>query len=169
MEPGVMLRIIMIATGVLLFGFTLSSLARRRLTEPFCMTWGLVSVIIVLAGILLRPDEWNRYISTTGMLMMVVFGFCVIYGTLFMSAKVSGLMRRNQELAMQVSLLKHENEVIRERLGELCELCGAYAEGQDGWEEHSHEKSACGNQYAGACRGGDGASGASAPFESGGI
>ena len=119
MEPGGMLRIIMIATGIILFGVTLSSLARRKMTEPFCMTWGLISVIIILAGILLRPDEWTRYISATGMMFVVLIGFCVVYGAFFMSAKVSELMRRNMELAMQVSLLNHENELIRRRLEEL--------------------------------------------------
>lgn len=120
MEPGAMLRIIMIATGVFLFGVTISSLAKRRMTEPFCMTWGLISLIIILAGILLRPDEWNRYISTKGMLFIVLIGFCVVYGIYFMSARVSELMRRNQELAMQVSLLNYEMEKMQKRLEDLC-------------------------------------------------
>lgn len=120
MEPGSMLRIIMIATGVFLFGVTLFSLAKRRMTEPFCMTWGLISLIIILAGILLRPDEWNRYISTKGMLLVVLIGFCVVYGIYFMSARVSELMRRNQELAMQVSLLNYEVEKLQKRVEEIC-------------------------------------------------
>lgn len=124
MEPGAMLRIIMIATGVLLFGVTISSLAKRRMTEPFCMTWGLISLIIILAGILLRPDEWNRYISTKGMMFIVLIGFCVVYGIYFMSARVSELMRRNQELAMQVSLLNYEVEKMQKRLEDLCATQG---------------------------------------------
>ncbi|MCM1325058.1 MAG: DUF2304 domain-containing protein [Bacteroidales bacterium] len=119
MEPGAMLRIIMIATGVFLFGVTLSSLAKRKMTEPFCMTWGLISLIIILAGILLRPDEWNRYISTKGMLLVVLIGFCVIYGIYFISARISELMRRNQELAMQVSLLNYEVEKLRQEIENL--------------------------------------------------
>ncbi|MCM1185815.1 MAG: DUF2304 family protein [Lachnoclostridium sp.] len=119
MEPGAMLRIIMIATGVFLFGVTLSSLAKRKMTEPFCMTWGLISLIIILAGILLRPDEWNRYISTKGMLLVVLIGFCVIYGIYFISARISELMRRNQELAMQVSLLNYEVEKLRQQIENL--------------------------------------------------
>ncbi|MBO4981515.1 MAG: DUF2304 domain-containing protein [Lachnospiraceae bacterium] len=119
MEPGAVLRIVMIVTGVFLLGQSVSSLARRKMTEPFCLTWGLISVIIILAGILLRPDEWNRYISGTGMLLVLMIGFCVLYGAYFMSARVSELMRKNQELAMQVSLLKHETEVLEQRMEEL--------------------------------------------------
>ena len=119
MEPGAVLRIVMIVTGVFLLGQSVSSLARRKMTEPFCLTWGLISVIIILAGILLRPDEWNRYISGTGILLVLMIGFCVLYGAYFMSARVSELMRKNQELAMQVSLLKHETEVLEQRMEEL--------------------------------------------------
>ena len=121
MEPGALLRIIMILTGVILFFVTLSSLAKRRMTESFCLTWGLISVIIILAGILLRPTEWSSYISGTGMILVGMISFCVIYGAYFMSTKVSELMRRNLELAMQVTLLKKENEEIQKKLQEISE------------------------------------------------
>lgn len=119
MEPGVLLRIIIILVGIVLFCVTLFSLAKRRMTESFCLTWGFISVIIVLAGILLRPTELASYISGTGMILVGIVAFCVIYGAYFMSIKVSELMRRNLELAMQISLLRKENEEIRERLQEL--------------------------------------------------
>ena len=119
MEPGVLLRIIIILVGVVLVCVTLFSLAKRRMTESFCLTWGFISVIIILAGILLRPTELASYISGTGMILVGIVAFCVIYGAYFMSIKVSELMRRNLELAMQISLLRKENEEINERLQEL--------------------------------------------------
>lgn len=121
MGPEVLLRIIIILLGVVLFCVTLFSLAKRRMTESFCLTWGFISVFIILAGILLRPTEWTSYISSTGMILVGIVAFCLIYGAYFMSIKVSELMRRNLELAMQISLLGKENEEIRERLQELLE------------------------------------------------
>lgn len=115
------MRIVMIVTGIFLLGVAVSSLARRKMTEPFCLTWGLISVIIILAGILLSPAEWTRYISGMGMLLVLMIGFCLIYGAYFLSARVSELMRKNQELAMQVSLLNYENEVIAKQIEELAE------------------------------------------------
>lgn len=120
METGDLLRIIICCGGVLLLGITLSSLARRRMTEPFCLAWGIISVTLILAGILLRPTMWNRYISITGMLLLLLLGFAVIYIAYFVSAKVSDLMRKNQELAMQVSLLNQEKEEMWRKLEELC-------------------------------------------------
>ncbi len=119
MQQGNILQIIMVVTGIVLFVVTLNSLARRKMTESFCLAWGLISVILVIAGFLLRPSEWSRYISTTGMVLVVMIGFCVVYVAYFMSAKISEVSRRNQELAIQVSLLNQENERILERLEEL--------------------------------------------------
>lgn len=89
------------------------------MTEPFVLTWGLISVIIVLGGVLLRPTEWNRYISGTGLLLVGLISFCVIFGTYFISARVSELMRRNMELAMELSLMKQESEEMKEQLERL--------------------------------------------------
>lgn len=121
MEPGMILQIIMIVVGIFLLGAVVSSLARRKMTESFCLAWGLVAIIIILAGILLRPAEWNRYISGMGMVLLLMIGFCIVYGAYFMSTKVSELMRKNMELSIQVSLLKHEKEEFSKQLKELAE------------------------------------------------
>ena len=117
MEPGLMLQIIMILTGVYLLVRTISSLAKRRMTEPFCLTWGLVAIGIILAGCLLRPAGWNQYISYTGMVLLLLIGFCLLYGAYFISCRVSELMRQNNELAIQVSLLKEEVGRLQEKTG----------------------------------------------------
>lgn len=119
MEAGMLLRIIMIGAGVFLFGITVASLAKRRMTDVFCLIWELISVLLVLAGILLKPAGWNKYISFTGLKIILLIGFCLIYGAYFISARISELMRKNQELAMHVSLLEAEYEEIKEKLDKL--------------------------------------------------
>ncbi len=119
MEAGMLLRIIMIGAGVFLFGITVASLAKRRMTDVFCLIWELISVLLVLAGILLKPAGWNKYISFTGLMIILLIGFCLIYGAYFISARISELMRKNQELAMHVSLLEAEYEEIKEKLDKL--------------------------------------------------
>lgn len=119
MGMGMILQAIMIVLGGALFCETLSSLARRKLTEPFSLTWGLISVIIILAGCLLRPSGIAQYISVTGLILVLLIGFCIIFGAHFMSSVVSDLMRKNNELAIQVSLLNQEREEIRKQLDEI--------------------------------------------------
>ena len=119
MSQGNVLQIIIIITGIFLLCVTTTSLARRKMTESVCITWGLISVMIILAGILLRPVGWSKYVSTLGMMLVLIVIFCVIYVAYFLSSKVSELSRKNQELAIQVSLLNQENERILERIEEL--------------------------------------------------
>lgn len=119
MGVGDILRIIMIATGILLFAITLSSLARRKMNESFSLTWGLVSVIFILGGLFLRPYEINKYVSVMGLLLIVIVGICVVFGAFYITGKVSELTRKNQELSIEVSLLNQENRIIMEKLEEL--------------------------------------------------
>lgn len=113
------LQIIIIATGIFLLIVTINSLAHRKMTESFCLAWGLIALILVLAGFLLRPTEWIRYMSPMGLMLVVMIGFCVVYVAYFMSTKISELARRNQELAIQVSLLRQENQRITEEVEQM--------------------------------------------------
>ena len=128
MTMGIILQIIMIVLGGALLCETITSLAQRKMTESFCLTTGigieayigvLISVIIILAGCLLRPSGIAEYISVTGLLLVVLIGFCIVFGAHFMSRVVSDLMRKNNELAIQVSLLNQEREEILEQLEDL--------------------------------------------------
>lgn len=112
-------RFIVVLTGAGVFLMTISSLARRKMTESFSLTWGLVSIVLMLVGILLRPYGVSSLISLTGMLLILVIGFCVIFGAFYVTSKLSELTRRNQELALQVTLLNQENRIIMEKLEEL--------------------------------------------------
>ncbi len=114
-----MIRACIIIVGLLLFGVTIRSLAKRKMTETFCLVWGGVAFLMILAGIVLRPVLLKNYISTTGLIIVFLVAVCIICGTYFMSTMISDLTRKNQELAIQVSLLRRENEKIIKKLNEM--------------------------------------------------
>lgn len=119
MTVGDLLRIFMVLTGVILLLTTISSLAKRKMTETVCLAWGLVSVVCILAGFLLRPYGISNYISLTGLFLIMIIGIVVLYGAFFVSTKLSELARKNHELAVQVSLLNHENCIMLKKLEQL--------------------------------------------------
>jgi hypothetical protein len=119
MNSGEILRCVMILTGIYLLLVSVRSLARRRLTEPFCMAWGGFSLLLLLGGILLHPDELNRYISTEGMLIFFFIGVVIVGAAYLVSWQVSELVQKNQELTMQISLLNTEFEHVLRELEEL--------------------------------------------------
>ena len=95
------------------------SLAKRKMTEPFCLAWVFLSALMILSGALLNPSQMKRYVSTRGLILTIIIVSGVLWGLWFISTQVSILKRKNQELAMQVSLLNQENERILHRLGIL--------------------------------------------------
>lgn len=122
MEIGNIIRLLCVMAGIFLMGLTIVSLAKRRMTETFCLAWAVVSVIMIAAGIVLNPTQLGRYISVPGLILVVVVVVCVAYASYFMSVKISELIRKNQELAIQVSLLNQENRRIMSKLEELLEV-----------------------------------------------
>ena len=119
MQTGDMLRILLIFLGCFLVIKTILSLARRKLKEQFCLLWGVIALGLIISGICIRPTLWNQYVSTRGMAVIVVIGICALWCLFYLSTQVSVLSRKNQELAMQVSLLNQENEMLLKKIQEV--------------------------------------------------
>ena len=118
MSVGDGLRLFMIVVGLIILVMTVMSLARKHMTESFCIVWGVIAAIAICAGIIVQPTQWNRYISW-GTLLLILFGVVLLLaGTFILSVRISMLSRQVEELAMQVSLLNQENEMILRELGE---------------------------------------------------
>ena len=122
MSVGDILRIFMVVTGVVMLGGTVTSLAKRKMTETVCLAWGMMSVVCILAGALLQPYGVSPYISKLGLVLIMIIAIAVLQGAFFVSIKLSELVRKNHELAVQVSLLNHENYNMMKRVEQLEEL-----------------------------------------------
>ena len=53
MTLGDLLTIFLIMMGICLLVMAILSLAKRKMTEPFCLAWAIVSVLLVICGILI--------------------------------------------------------------------------------------------------------------------
>lgn len=116
------MRIFMIAAGLVILSATVVSLAKKHLTEAFCIVWGIIAVMFICAGIILRPTQWKIYISWGGLLLVLLGVVLVLAAAFLFSVRISVLTRQVKELAIQVSLLNQENEMIlREFLGDTAE------------------------------------------------
>lgn len=123
MNPGDGLRLFMIVTGLVILVLANTSTAKRHMMVSFCAVWSALSVLFILAGILLRPNQWNLYISWSA-LLLILFGMLLLLAVAFyFSLRVSELSREARELAIQVSLLNQEIESIhRELTGDWTEI-----------------------------------------------
>ena len=104
----------MVATGIVFLLWDFYSYARQKLNESMGLIWPFVSIALIVTGAVPAlsggVSEW---------LLICLFIICLLL--LFLLFKVtkavSVLTMKNQELAMQVSLLNQENEKILHRLG----------------------------------------------------
>ena len=119
MAVGDVLRLFVIVAGAYMFLKAILSLAKRKMTEPFCLAWVVLSALMILSGILLNPSQLDGYISTRGLILIIIIVSGILWGLWFISTQVSILKRRNQELAMQVSLLNNDCEKILRELEKL--------------------------------------------------
>lgn len=119
MAVGDVLRLFVIVAGAYMFLKAILSLAKRKMTEPFCLAWVVLSALMILSGILLNPSQLDDYISTRGLILIIIIVSGILWGLWFISTQVSILKRRNQELAMQISLLNNDCEKILRELEKL--------------------------------------------------
>ena len=119
MAVGDVLRLFVIVAGAYMFLKAILSLAKRKMTEPFCLAWAVLSALMILSGILLNPSQLDGYISTRGLILIIIIVSGILWGLWFISTQVSILKRRNQELAMQISLPNQDCEKILKELEEL--------------------------------------------------
>ncbi len=57
MEVGDILRLFVIVSGVFMVVRAILSLAKRKMTEPFCLSWVFLSALMILSGALLNPSQ----------------------------------------------------------------------------------------------------------------
>ena len=119
MAVGDVLRLFVIVAGAYMFLKAILSLAKRKMTEPFCLAWAVLSALMIFSGILLNPSQLEGYISTRGLILIIIIVSGILWGLWFISTQVSILKRKNQELAMQISLLNNDCEKILRELEKL--------------------------------------------------
>ena len=119
MAVGDVLRLFVIVAGGYMFLKAILSLAKRKMTEPFCLAWAVLSALMILSGIILNPSQLDRYVSLRGLILIMIIVSGILWGLWFISTQVSSLKRRNQELAMQISLLNHDCEKMLRELEKL--------------------------------------------------
>ena len=119
MAVGDVLRLFVIVAGAYMFLKAILSLAKRKMTEPFCFAWAVLSALMIFSGILLNPSQLDGYISTRGLILIIIIVSGILWGLWFISTQVSILKRKNQELAMQISLLNNDCEKILRELEKL--------------------------------------------------
>lgn len=135
------MRYVILATGILLPPTAVWFRAIRKLTVDFAAFWGMAGILLAVVGIFSPLFDRIEALDAERKRQLCLFGGLLLSGGFFASLIFSRRAVQKQELAVRLSLLRHEKEQI--------------LAGLDGINE---EDSFC-NQYDGAGGRGDGLSG----------
>ena len=121
MRDGLIIQILLIVFGTSMLATSFISLVRRKMSEPVVIPWGIGAIVFIVLGIVIRPDHWREYISPQGLTLVIVIFVCAAYAMYFFSIRITDTMKKNNELAIQVSLLNTEVEELRKKMDSLTE------------------------------------------------
>lgn len=110
------IRILMVGTGILFLVLAFWAYARQKLNDSMALIWVFVSIALVITG---AVPAVSKHLSESLLIFMFIICLLLLFLLFKVSKAVSVLSMKNQELAMQVSLLNQENERILHKLGIL--------------------------------------------------
>ena len=110
------IRILMVGTGILFLVLAFWAYTRQKLNDSMALIWAFVSIALVITG---AVPAVSKHLSESLLIFMFIICLLLLFLLFKVSKAVSGLSMKNQELAMQVSLLNQENERILHKLGIL--------------------------------------------------
>lgn len=109
--------VILVGIGIMAITFVLH--AEKKLTVNLAVTWELLGIAAILSGAVPKFSGWSSQLSLGSLVVLLITAFLVLWGVYQMTIQISSLIMKNQELAIQVSLLNQENERILQELEKL--------------------------------------------------
>lgn len=109
--------VILVGIGIMAITFVLH--AEKKLTVNLAVTWELLGIAAILSGAVPKFSGWSSRLSIGSLAVLLITGLLIVWGVYQMTIQISSLLMKNQELAMQVSLLNQENERIIKELEKL--------------------------------------------------
>lgn len=112
MQADLIIRISVAVIAVIILWIDFKTYCRQKINEQFGFGWGVFGILLFLASVIPGVNNWSKVFEPEVYIVFIILGlifFAVLFG---MSKTVSQLVAKNQELAMQVSLINNENANI---------------------------------------------------------
>ena len=109
----VAVKVFMVAVGIVLFAVNLVYMGKRKMRPSIGVVWSVLALIAVVAGVILRMDMLESYMSWKAVIAAMLGAAALVVGFYVSALNISELRNQSQELFMQVVLLNEENSRLR--------------------------------------------------------
>lgn len=117
-----LLRLAVVSMGVVLLVMDFMTFVYQKITEGIGLLWFFLGFVLILTGAIPGLNKWTAVVPPEAVPALLLTGVSFLLAAFYLSSLISQLLRKNQELAMHVSLLNQENESILYELKELKDL-----------------------------------------------
>lgn len=121
LSTAVIMKIGLIIVGVMIMIMSFVFHAKRKLTVNLAVVWEFLGFALILIGAVPVFSSWCHLLAKGTVIAMFVIGALALWGSYILCILLSNLSMKNQELAMQVSLLNQENELMLKEIEKLKE------------------------------------------------
>ena len=121
LSTAVIMKIGLIIVGVMIMIMSFVFHAKRKLTVNLAVVWEFLGFALILIGEVPVFSSWCHLLARGTVIAMFVVGALALWGSYILCILISNLSMKNQELAMQVSLLNQENELMLKEIEKLKE------------------------------------------------
>lgn len=121
LSTAVIMKIGLIIVGVMIMIMSFVFHAKRKLTVNLAVVWEFLGFALILIGAIPVFSSWCHLLARGTVIAMFVVGALALWGSYILCILISNLSMKNQELAMQVSLLNQENELMLKEIEKLKE------------------------------------------------
>lgn len=119
METAVAVRIGIILLGLFIMIHSFYMSAVRKLTANITVVWEILGAVLILVGAIPAFSRWCYRVGAGTAIAMFIVAALILWGGFQFSKLISDITMKNQEMAMQISLLNQENNRILDQLEEL--------------------------------------------------
>ena len=112
LSTAVIMKTGLIIVGVMIMIMSFVFHAKRKLTVNLAVVWEFLGFALILIGAVPVFSSWCHLLARGTVIAMFVVGVLALWGSYILCILISNLSMKNQELAMQVSLLNQENELM---------------------------------------------------------
>ena len=123
------MRYVILAAGILLPPAAVWLRARRKLTVNLTAFWGITGIFLIIAGAVSPVFHRIITIFSSGKLLPFIIGIVILAAAFWISLRFSHLSIKNQEMAVQLSLLLQERTQMLAEMDKIDEknfVCNQY-------------------------------------------
>ena len=112
-------NIVLTIIGVLFLMADFWVCVHKKFSDLMGMGWSVLSIMIIMCSIIPGISNWSQFMDRPECIAALILFLVILFDAFLISMMISQLSMKNQELAMQVSLLNQENEKILFEINEL--------------------------------------------------